>query len=174
MAASTVHSYSSSSSRIRVTAAAASVLVIAHVLRRRNRRKKRRNRRVWTRQWILNREYQGAFHQLMQEIRLCDTSSYRNFVRMDAATFEELLAHVAPRITYQDTRMRPAIPPAERLAITLRFLATGMNYFNCFFLQSTSFIVVVLLQESHFRVSSICIVSLPRQLAKSYRRHVRQ
>lgn len=62
----------------------------------------------------------------MKELRLCDISSYRNFVRMDASTFEELLTRVAPRITYQDTVFRQAIPPAERLAITLRFLATGM------------------------------------------------
>ena len=54
-----------------------------------------------------------------------DVSSYRNFVRMDAASFEELLQMVAPLITYQDTTMREAIPPAERLAVTLRFLATG-------------------------------------------------
>ena len=57
---------------------------------------------------------------------MCDTSSYRNFVRMDAATFEELLTSIAPRITYQDTVLRQAFCPAERLAVTLRFLATGV------------------------------------------------
>ena len=44
--------------------AAASSLVIAVVLRRRCRRRKRRKRRIWTREWILKRESQGAFHQL--------------------------------------------------------------------------------------------------------------
>lgn len=34
---------------------------------------------------------QGAFHHLMKEVRLCDTSRYRNLVRMDTVTFEELL-----------------------------------------------------------------------------------
>ena len=61
----------------------------------------------------------------MREIRLLDTSSYNNFLWMDASTFEELLSSIAPRITYQDTVMRQAISPAERLAVTLRFLATG-------------------------------------------------
>ena len=61
----------------------------------------------------------------MREIRLLDTSSYKHFMRMDASTFEELLSSIAPRITYQDTVMRQAISPAERLAVTLRFLATG-------------------------------------------------
>lgn len=56
-----------------------------------------------------------------------DTSSYRNFVRMDSSTFEELLSKVAPKITYQNTVMREAISAGERLAVTLRFLATGNN-----------------------------------------------
>ena len=110
----------------RKRAIASCALVIAVVLRRRQRR--RRNRPIWTREWILNREAQGAFHQLMREIRLLDildTSSYNNFLRMDASTFEELLSSIAPRIMYQDTVMRQAISPAERLAVTLRFLATG-------------------------------------------------
>ena len=35
------------------------------------------------------------------------------------------LSSIPPRITYQDTVMKQAISPAERLAVTLRFLATG-------------------------------------------------
>ena len=87
----------------------------ALVLQKRQRR--RRNRRVWTRQWVLNRGELGAFHQLMEEIRLLDTSSYKNFVRMDAVTFEDLLSAIAPRITYQDTVMRQAISPAKDLLL---------------------------------------------------------
>ena len=110
--------------------AASAVVVLSIVMRR--RRRKRRNRRIWTREWILNRQRQGAFHQLMQEIRMLDTSSYQNFVRMDASIFEELLSLIAPTITYQDTVMRQATSPAERLAVTLRFLATGLYIFVAF------------------------------------------
>ena len=67
----------------------------------------------------------GAYHQLVQELRLSDEASYRHFVRMDAATFNQLLTRVGPLITFQDTNMREAISPGERLALTLRFLATG-------------------------------------------------
>lgn len=42
----------------------------------------------------------------MQDLRVSDVSSYQNVVRMDAATFEELVHVVAPRISYQDTMMR--------------------------------------------------------------------
>ena len=114
---------SSWSKQIKRAKKAACAVIIALVLQRRRRR--HRNRRIWTRKWILNRERQGAFNQLMQEIRILDTSSYRNFVRMTASTFEELLSSIAPRIKFQDTVMRKAICPAERLAVTLRFLATG-------------------------------------------------
>ena len=43
---------------------------------------------------------------------------------MDIESFQAILAMVAPKITYRDTHLRKAIPPGERLALTLRFLAT--------------------------------------------------
>ena len=57
-----------------------------------------------------------------------DPSGYCNFLRMDSTSFEELLQSVGPAITYQDTIFRKAIPAAERLALTLRFVATGKYY----------------------------------------------
>ena len=44
---------------------------------------------------------------------------------MDSTSFEELLSAIAPKITHQDTVFRNAISPGERLAVTLRYLATG-------------------------------------------------
>lgn len=119
---------------------AACALIVAVTLQKGQRM--RRKRRVWTREWILGQEAQGAFHQLMQEIRAMDTYSYTNFVRMDASTFEELLSMIAPRIEYQDTVMRQAVLPAERLAVTLRFLATGMSsvlFSSCTFTSGETF-----------------------------------
>ena len=101
-------------------------VVVGVVIARRRRR--RRNRKVWIRDWIKDRPKKGVYHQLVQELRLSDINSYRNFLRMDAATFDELLSKVGPLITYQDTIMRKAISPGERLALTLRFLATGEHY----------------------------------------------
>ena len=46
----------------------------------------------------------GKSRSLQAADERVDVSSYRNFVRMDAVTFEELLLiSVAPRITYRDT-----------------------------------------------------------------------
>ena len=64
----------------------------------------------------------------MQELWLTDAGTYRHFLRMDMSTFDELLQLVEPHITYQDTNMRQAISAGERLALTLRFLATSEQY----------------------------------------------
>ncbi|GFY21264.1 protein ALP1-like [Trichonephila clavipes] len=54
-----------------------------------------------------------------------DSESYRRFLRMDVSTFEELVAFVSPSIERKNTSMREAIPAAERIALTLRYLTTG-------------------------------------------------
>lgn len=107
-----------------VTSAA---IILALTLRRRRMRssKIQRKHKVWVKPWLKNRESFGAYHQLLKELELIDTSSYRNFLRMDSTSFEYLLKKVAPMITYKDTNFRDAIPAGERLAVTLRFLATG-------------------------------------------------
>ncbi|GFX84353.1 protein ALP1-like [Trichonephila clavipes] len=54
-----------------------------------------------------------------------DRESYRRFLRMDASTFEELVALVSPSIERKNISMRKAIPAAERIALTLKYLTTG-------------------------------------------------
>ena len=89
------------------------LIIVAIILMR--RRNKRRKRRLWVREWIRNRPQLGAYHQLVQELRLSDPQSFHNFLRMDLSTFELLLSKVGPLITRKDTVMRKAIVPAERL-----------------------------------------------------------
>ena len=100
-------------------------MLIAIILSRRRRR--RRNRTFWVRDLVSHstRQEHRAYHQLVNELRLSDQVTYRNFLRMDVTSFEELLSLVAPHITYSDTNMRPAIPPGERLPLTLCFLVSG-------------------------------------------------
>lgn len=54
--------------------------------------------------------------------------TFRNYFRMDNTTFQELLEKVSPLIVKQDTNFRKAIPPEERLMVTLRYLATGCSF----------------------------------------------
>lgn len=57
-----------------------------------------------------------------------DPTDLRGLQRMDKSDFDNLLAMVAPLIKRQDTKFRQAITPIERLMVTLRFLATGLNF----------------------------------------------
>ena len=59
----------------------------------------------------------------MRELQAMDVSSYLNFVRMNASTFEMLLTKVAPLIA---RNMRDAIPPGERL--TCRGIPYSLTY----------------------------------------------
>jgi hypothetical protein len=60
----------------------------------------------------------------MEEL-ISSPESFRNYLRMDKIQFDDLTAKVAPLIQRQNTRYRSSICPGERLAITLRYLATG-------------------------------------------------
>ena len=101
------------------------VLACAVVVRRRGK-PCRRVDRTWVRSWIERRGNQGAF-SLVGELCLEDPCSFRNYLRMTQGHFEELCGLVAPSIKRQDTNMRLAISVAQRVALILRFLATGMS-----------------------------------------------
>lgn len=64
--------------------------------------------------------------QVVLEIH--QTDEWKNYMRMDKYLFTALLQEIEARIKKQDTFCRKAIPPAERLAVTIRFLATGESY----------------------------------------------
>ena len=98
---------------------AACAIVIALSERRRCKRK----RRVWTKQWLLRRE-EISFSTLLKELQP-EPDDYRNFLRMDEETFEELLILVTPHIERQTTKFREPVSARDRLSVALRYLATG-------------------------------------------------
>lgn len=50
-------------------------VVVALLLKR--SRRNHWNRTLWVREWIRNQQQFGAYHQLVQELRLADDSTYR-------------------------------------------------------------------------------------------------
>ncbi|KAE8745948.1 hypothetical protein FOCC_FOCC007309 [Frankliniella occidentalis] len=83
------------------------------------------NREIWMHHWVARRRDKGFHHNLFRELMLEDPNRFRRCLRMNVDIFEELLEKVSPLITKQNTCMRESIPPAERLSVTLRHLATG-------------------------------------------------
>ena len=89
------------------------------------KQKRVRKRRVWSKEWIEAHLTQGPYHSLVKELRLTDSYGYRNFLRMNTESFDLLLKLVIPIITKIDTNIRRSISAEERLAVTLRWLASG-------------------------------------------------
>jgi len=101
------------------------------LVRRRRQRRRRRTPRSWcVRPWLTHaRRLQfGVYRQLMQELRLEDEGAFFNCMRMEPTMFDVLLQRVGPRITKANTNCRESLEPGFKLAVTLRYLATGEKY----------------------------------------------
>ena len=87
-------------------------------MRRIKRYSQKKKKRCWVRDVFKNRERQGAFETLFHEMRNDRQLFYRYF-RMSPARFDHLLTLV------RDQMVAKGFPAAGRLAITLRYLASG-------------------------------------------------
>ncbi|KAL2080736.1 hypothetical protein ACEWY4_024529 [Coilia grayii] len=103
------------------------LVVCAGLLLLRHRRRHRHRRRMWVHDILRGREQHGEFHRLVRELRL-DEERFQRYFRLDREQFDSLLSKIGPLLSMQSTNCRRPIPPAERLAICLRFLATGDSY----------------------------------------------
>ena len=82
-----------------------------------------------TRLWIRRREEEGIFSNLIQELLVEDTKTYREIMRMNYESFKQILGFIEPYITpKQSTIGTKIVSPAERLVLTIRFLATGETF----------------------------------------------
>lgn len=95
---------------------------------------RKNERRFWIRPSLGKRNEYGI-EKLLADLRKDDIglrgemrSSFQNFLRMSSENFEDLIQVVGPTIHKRNTNYRNAISVEERLAITLRFLATGDSY----------------------------------------------
>ncbi|XP_065310438.1 uncharacterized protein [Dermacentor albipictus] len=98
---------------------------IALVLLVRRLRQKRK-RTMYIRELFEKRPQLSDYHHLVQELRQVDPEYHFKYFRMTKAKFDHLLSLVYERILHAPKHRRP-IRPAERLAVTLRFLATGAS-----------------------------------------------
>ena len=87
---------------------------------------------------------------------------FKNFFQMKRSDFEVLLNLIAPKIKKEDTSFRRAISANERLAVTLRFLATGDSY------HSLSYMFKISTQVISIIIPNVCdaIVSVLQDYIK--------
>lgn len=83
-------------------------------------------KKMWVRSSIKKFGMVSMYETSYMDWRLNDQEKFREMLRMSVNSFDELLGKVQHRIEKLDTNFRMAIRPDKRLAITLRYLATGI------------------------------------------------
>lgn len=111
--------------RANITAICLALAVLAVEIIRLDEERSRQRRRFWMKSILRRRNEEGTFHLLIPQL-LTHDEQYQNFLRMDRDAFKTLLSLVEPFITKKNTKCRRALGASEKLALTLRYLATGM------------------------------------------------
>jgi len=80
-----------------------------------------------TKPWCTHTErlQHGQYHNLLEKLRSEDRQAFVNFCRITPELFDEICDRIQDRIEKQSTNFVAAHPAGLKLAITLRFLATG-------------------------------------------------
>lgn len=114
---------------IRLGGISAAVLIVSRV----QQRKRKYRKSTWMKDFLKNRNF-----AILKELELNEDILFKNFTRMTKSNFYKLLQIIEPEITKIDTFFRQAVPAETRLAITLRFLATGDSFMSLFYLFKVS------------------------------------
>ena len=85
-------------------------------------------RSMYCRHWLLQRPLKGQFQLLMDELQLKDVKAFINYTRMSPTMFFAILGRLRPRIKKKETNFKKPISSGFRLAIALRYYATGDAY----------------------------------------------
>ena len=116
-------------------------------------------RRGKTRSWIKRRSEKGYFNNIVRELMVEDTAAYRDMMRMSYEDFTTILTAIEHYIIPQQVTRggHKVIAPAERLTLTIRFLATGETYRSLCF---------------QFRISVSAISYIVKQVCKAIYEHL--
>ncbi|KAK4311476.1 hypothetical protein Pmani_017027 [Petrolisthes manimaculis] len=92
------------------------------------KKKQQKKKRLWSRDWLKKRSEESVQFRLFRKLKAQDPDTLRQWTRLNDQQYQELLCLVTPLIEKQNTNMRQAVTAAERLTLTLRYLATGECY----------------------------------------------
>ena len=78
---------------------------------------------------------EGAYHNIMAELYATDIPGFTNYMTMTPEFFEMIKTRLESGLARQATNYRAPISVGEKLALTIRYLATGESYtsFSCQF-----------------------------------------
>lgn len=102
---------------------------VACILSSKVRKRKRKPRSMWMSEYLKRRNY-----GILNDLELNENLLFKNFTRMSRENFYTLLHIVRPKIEKNNTYFRDAVPPEIRLAICLRYLATGDSFTSLMYL----------------------------------------
>ena len=91
-------------------------------------RQRPRSRHMWIRPWLLQREERGAYRNIMADLYTTDIPGFTNYMRMTPEFFEMIKTRLEPHLARQATNYRAPISVGEKLALIIRYLATGESY----------------------------------------------
>ena len=105
----------------------------------------RKDREQHTSLFLQDKQF-SEYHTVMERLRVYnDIVRFKSFIRISPDMFDDIVRRVRPKIERRHTRLREAISVEQRVAIALRFAATGETYRAL---------------EFHFRVSHSLISSI--------------
>ena len=120
-----------------------------------------RYRHVWSRDWLLRRQQHSAYHTLLQELDREDPGEHANYLRIYKETLDMLLTKIKPYIQRENTRMRDAISPEERLALFLNSFDLIFLIISFSSIRPMSLDVTVSVQIKSAMISSCSNISPP-------------
>lgn len=101
-------------------------------------KKKRRKRRWWVTNLIQRRRLDNLGDTMADMQQQEESGQYKNFCRMSSEDFDHLLSLISDKICKSNTNYRDSISAHDRLAVTLRFLASGDSYASLMFFSKMS------------------------------------
>ena len=115
--------------RINAAAGTALLLLKKRKIKEAQKKKKAKKKRgIWV-DLFLQEKHFGEYKTVMERQKIFgDEKRFKSFIRMDPDLFKEIVVRVGPRIRKEDTKYRQAVPVEVRIAIALRFVATGESY----------------------------------------------
>jgi hypothetical protein len=84
---------------------------------------------MWMSEYLKRRNY-----GILNDLELNKNLLFQNFTRMSRENFYKLLHIVRPKIEKNNTYFRDAVPTEIRLAICLRYSATGDSFTSLIYL----------------------------------------